>query len=240
MRKVFEGISRWFLPEAAPSGPLFSIVIPVFRAAEKLECSIHSVLRQPRGLWELIVIDGGSGDGTAEVMEAHSDHIKYAVSEPDGGVYDAMNKGMSRASGRYLYFLGAGDTLREGVLERVAAHLPPRRVGFVYGNVWMRDRGVVWDGPWTARKFRKRTPCQQAIFYDRRIFARHGGFELRYPALADYAMNIRCFGDRWIEKVYLDEIVADYEGGGLSASHGDACFHRERPALLRRHLGIKD
>jgi glycosyltransferase involved in cell wall biosynthesis len=221
------------------TGPLFSVVIPVFRAAEKLERSIASVLRQSPELWELIVVDGGSEDGTVEVMRSYASAIKYAISEPDAGVYDAMNKGLARSSGRYLYFLGAGDTLREGVLERVARRIPRRRMGFIYGNVFMHDRNLVWDGKWTPEKFRARTPCQQAVFYDRRIFQRHGGFDLGYPMMADYALNIRCFGDCRVEKVFVDDIIADYEGGGLSACHRDERFHAERPALLLRHLGVR-
>lgn len=231
---------EWLRSVPEPSGdPLFSVIIPVFRAAEKLERSIASVLRQPRALWELIVIDGGSRDFTLNVIRAHSGEVREMVSEPDKGVYDAMNKGIARARGRYLYFLGAGDTLRDGALARVATRVPQRRIGFIYGNVLMHDRNVVWDGPWTPQKFRNRTPCQQGIFYDRRIFERHGTFELQYPTLADYALNLRCFGDPRIEKIYLSDIIADYEGGGLSASHRDERFHAARPALLRRHLGLK-
>ena len=195
------------------------------------------MLAQPRELFELIVIDGDSRDATLDVLRAHEADLRW-VSEPDRGVYDAMNKGIARATGRYLYFLGAGDCLRENILAKVVPHLPQSRPGFLYGNVFMHDRNLVWDGPWTAEKFRKRTPCQQAIFYDRRIFARHGLFEQRFKTMADYAMNIRCFGDRRIEKIYLDAIIADYEGAGYSASVRDELFHGERPELLMRHLGI--
>lgn len=219
----------------------FAVIIPSFNAAEKLARSIASVLRQqPRELFELWVIDGGSGDGTLEVLRQHEPDVRW-VSEPDRGVYDAMNKGIALSSARYLYFLGAGDTLRgKGVLARVAARLPPRRrIGFVYGDVFMHDKNLVWDGPWTPEKFRTRTPCQQAIFYDRRIFERQGLFDLRFKTLADYAMNIRCFGDAKVEKRYIGEIVADYEGAGYSATFRDEAFYAERPALLRQHLGIE-
>lgn len=238
---LIQRLSEFFWPEpelAQTDGPLFSVVIPAFRCAEKLERSIASVLAQQRDLFELIVIDGGSQDATLEVLRAHEADLRW-VSEPDRGVYDAMNKGIARTTGRYLYFLGAGDCLRENMLVQVAPHLPKNKIGFVYGNVFMQDRNVVWDGPWTAEKFRKRTPCQQAIFYDRRVFARHGLFEQRFKTMADYAMNVRCFGDRRIEKIYLNAIIADYEGAGYSASVRDELFHSERPELLLRHLGIK-
>ena len=220
------------------AGPLFSIVIPTFRCAEKLERSIVSVLREAPELFELIVVDGGSQDDTLDVIKKYEARLRWK-SERDEGVYDAMNKGVAMSSAPYLYFLGAGDTLREGVLARTAKHLPRREVGFVYGNVLMLDKNIVWDGPWTPEKFRTRTPCQQAIFYDRRIFERQGLFEHRFKTMADYAMNIRCFGDKKIAKIYLDEIICDYEGAGYSANFRDEPFYEERPALLKNHLGIE-
>ena len=238
---LLQRLSEFFLPEpelVPTDGPLFSIVIPTFRCAEKLECSIASVLGQPRDLFELIVIDGNSRDDTLDVLRAHQSDLRW-ISEPDRGVYDAMNKGIALSTGRYLYFLGAGDCLRENVLTRVVPYLPASKIGFVYGDVFMHDKDVVWDGPWTPDKFRNRTPCQQAIFYDRRIFTRQGLFEQRFKTMADYAMNIRCFGDRRIVKLYINQIIADYEGAGYSANWKDELFHRERPSLLKRHLGVK-
>ncbi|SRR5581483_5600658 len=218
--------------------PPFAIVIPSFRCPVKLERSIESVLREPRELFELLVVDGGSDDATLVVLKKHEPHLRW-ISESDDGVYDALNKGIARTTGRYLYFLGAGDTLRAGILQKIAARLPHFRIGFVYGNVLMHDKGVVWDGPWTPEKFRTRTPCQQAIFYDRRIFPRQGLFDLRFKTLADYALNIRCFGDKKIAKIFVDEIIADYEGGGFSANFRDEAFYAERDALLKEHLGIE-
>ncbi|MGA3171314.1 MAG: glycosyltransferase family 2 protein [Chthoniobacteraceae bacterium] len=218
--------------------PLFAIIIPVFNAGGKLERSIESVLREPRELWELWVMDGGSHDGTVDMLKGYEGDIHW-VSEADGGIYDAMNKGIARSGAPYLYFMGAGDVLRAGVLEKVARALPRSGAGFVYGNVFMQDKQVVWDGAWTAEKFRTRTPCQQAIFYDRRIFEWHGGFELRFKTLADYAMNIRCFGDKRVRKIFVDEVIADYEGAGASASVRDEAFYEARPGLLREWLGIE-
>ncbi len=218
--------------------PFFSIVIPVLNAAEKLERSIQSVLREPGEWWELWVMDGGSQGGTIDVLRKYEERLRW-VSEPDVGVYDAINKGIARSAAPYLYFLGAGDTLRPGVLEKVARQAPRTRAGFLYGNVFMHDKQVVWDGAWTAEKFRTRTPCQQAVFYDRRIFAWHGGFDVRFKTMADYAMNIRCFGDNRVRKVFVDEVIADYEGAGYSANYRDEAFYEARPELLRKWLGLE-
>jgi len=219
--------------------PWVTVVIPVFNGAEKLERSIQSVLKEPFDLWELWVIDGGSTDGTQDVLGKYEDAGVEWISEKDEGVYDAMNKGITRSAAPYLYFLGAGDTLRSGILAKAAAVAPRSAPGFVYGNVLMLDKNVVWDGEWTAEKFRVRTPCHQAIFYDRRIFDWHGGYDQRFKTLADYAMNIRCFGDKRVRKVYVDEIIADYEGAGYSASYRDEAFYEARPELLRKHLGLE-
>lgn len=218
--------------------PLFSIVIPVYESAEKIERSIQSILRQPAELWELWVIDASSQDGTLDVLRSHEGRVQW-ISEPDSGVYDAMNKGIARSRAPYLYFLGAGDTLRPGVLAKVARHIPRTRAGFVYGNVFMHDKQLIWDGEWTPEKFRTRTPCQQAIFYDRRIFDWHGGFEWKFRTMADYAMNIRCFGDPRIRKVFIHEVIADYEGAGFSANTRDEPFYDARPELLRTCLGVE-
>jgi glycosyltransferase involved in cell wall biosynthesis len=236
-----QGLSKFFIdtPGQVDSNvPLFSIVIPTLRCAEKLKFSIASVLCQQQDLFELIVVDGNSQDQTIEVIREYESKLLWC-SEPDHGIYDAMNKGIAKSSGRYLYFLGAGDCLREGILARVAPYLPASKMGFVYGDVFMHDQNLVWDGPWTLEKFRTRTPSQQAIFYDRRIFSCHGLFEQRFKTMADYAMNIRCFGDRRISKLYLNEIIADYEGGGESANFRDELFYKVRPEILKRHLGIR-
>ena len=218
--------------------PLFSIIIPVFEAPERLERSIQSVLKEPAELWEMWVVDGGSEDGTLDVLRNHEGRLRW-ISESDVGVYDAMNKGIARSAAPYLYFLGAGDTLRAGVLKKVARHIPHIHPGFVYGNVYMHDKQVLWDGEWTPEKFRTRTPCQQAIFYDRRIFEWFGGFEVKFRTMADYAMNIRCFGDARVRKIFVDEVIADYEGGGFSANTRDDTFYDARPELLRRWLGVE-
>lgn len=221
--------------------PLFTIITPSFQAAAKLGPTVDSVLSQPRSLFEYLVIDGGSTDGTGKLLEGYGTQVAW-TSGPDRGIYDAMNKGITRARGRFLYFLGAGDLLRPDILEAVAARLPLGGAGpigptFFYGDVYWVGIGTRYAGRWDPRRFSRGCLCHQAIFYERTIFDLLGLYDTRYPLAADYVLNIRCFGDRRIHKVYADLIIADYEGGGLSTTANDPQFFCDAPGLMRRHLG---
>jgi glycosyltransferase involved in cell wall biosynthesis len=156
---------------------LFSVVIATYECGRKLASTLESVLSQPKELYEIIVVDGGSGGETLGVIEEYAGHLRF-VSEPDRGIYDALNKGVSMSSGKYLLFLGAGDLLKAGVLERVAEILPEDGPTFAYGDTYLVRHGVCQSGTFVKEDFIVRNICQQAIFYDRKIFALLGGFDL--------------------------------------------------------------
>ncbi len=221
--------------------PLFSIVTPSFNALAGLHRTWASVQAQSPDLFEYLVIDGASTDGTVEWLEQHGDSRLRWISEPDAGVYDAMNKGVKLARGEFLCFLGAQDLLRPNILAealRFIAGLPQDRPRFIYGNVrMMTEGGRVSAGCFNIRKICAQNICHQAIFYDRAIFDRLGTFELRYPIYADWAFNLRCFGDRSIARYYWNEIIADYAGGGLSDRVPDVPFDEDRVPLIRERLG---
>ncbi len=193
----------------------FSIITPTLNPGPKLEETINSVLSQNKKLFEYIVIDGGSTDGTLETLRKYGRKIKW-ISEPDSGVYDAMNKGIAKAKGEYLYFLGAGDHLRENILERIEKIIPDERLTFIYGNVYLVNDKVEYLGEVDEEKIVTWNICHQAIFYERTIFNVMGRYDLKYRLLADHAFNIKCFADKRIRKIYVDEVIADYEGGGIS------------------------
>ena len=225
--------------------PLFSIIIPTFNAAPKLVASLSSVLQQQNADLEILIMDGASTDGTLEIARewaARDARINF-YSETDNGVYDAMNKGIARASGRYLYFLGAGDTLRPGVLERVARALETEEKKadkplILYGDVWFSDLGFESGGPFSQWRLTVTCPNHQTIFTAREVFALKGGFDLKYPISADYAFHLACFGDPNIAKVHLPLVVANYEGRGLSSDARDEAFEADRVTLIQRHFSF--
>lgn len=218
--------------------PLFSIITPTYQAAAGLRATIESVLAQDPTLFEYLIVDGGSTDDTVEIIDRYSDHLRW-ISENDQGIYDAMNKGIELSSGRYLYFIGAGDILNPGVLTSVAANVPDHDRGLVYGSFHLRDDKTEYYGEvskWFLLLIYN--ICHQSAFYGRELFEYLGRYDLRYPVRADYAINVEAFCDSTIEKRYIDLVIADYEGGGISQSDEDEVFVRDFPALARRCLGV--
>ena len=215
---------------------LFSVIIPSFNCGGKLEATIESVLSQPRGLCELIVVDGGSTGETLDVIRKFAGRLRY-VSESDRGVYDAMNKGVAMSEGTYVFILGGGDRLRDGVLGRVAGLLPDGP-SFVYGDAYLERHGVLMGGAAGRADFVRTNICQQAIFYERTVFEMLGGFDLKYKVYADWAFNMKCFADARLRKVYLGLTVADFEGWGISDTQEDTHFVKDFPELIRKYVGL--
>ena len=222
--------------------PLFSIITPTYNACAKLGDSFASVMEQARGLFDYWVIDGASSDGTREWLGGRNEDGFHWISEKDSGVYDAMNKGIGLSRGRFLLFLGAGDRLLPGCLQQMADFIeqnPSPHPRFIYGDVRKLQNGR----PLTAGRYSKirichGNICHQGIFYERSIFDQLGGYELRYPIMADWAFNLRCFGDARISKLHFTEVIADFEGGGLCSHTPDEPFARDRLRLIAERIGL--
>jgi glycosyltransferase involved in cell wall biosynthesis len=217
--------------------PPFSIITPTFNARERINKTLDSVLIQDRSLFEYVVVDGGSTDGTVECVLERDAGIKI-ISGPDHGLYDAMNKGIENSSGRYLYFIGAGDTLHPDVLGEIASVLPSHDRGLVYGNFHLPDDSTDYYGP-VSKWFLLfvYNICHQSAFYGREIFDLLGPYDLRYRIRADYAINVSAFCDSRIEKRYIDLLIADYAADGVSSLTEDEVFTQDFPNLARRSLG---
>ena len=220
--------------------PLFSIIIPTYEAAGKLPCSLESIAAQDADLYEAIVVDGASSDGTVELLASSTLPNLRWISEPDSGIYDAMNKGAALASGRFLYFLGAGDRLRPGALSSIAAQVGTAYRDeplFLYGDARNLTKRAVIGGRYSPLRLSCGNICHQAIFYSRSVFDRVGLYDPRYSIYADWVLNMRCFADRRIEKRHVDIMVVDFEGGGVSEIETDTEFIRDRLRLVRANLG---
>ena len=124
------------------SRPTVSVILATYNCHKVIEKALKSVIEQSYGNKEIIVVDGGSNDGTVDVLEKHDDLIDFWVSEKDKGVYEALNKGVSLAHGDWLYFLGSDDYLRDpSVFERIFSSALNAKL--VYGNVILSGNGPV-------------------------------------------------------------------------------------------------
>ena len=207
--------------------PYITIIIPTFRAAKTLRVTLDSVLYQDFRDFEVLVMDGGSDDGTAAIVQqAADDRIRF-VSERDKGVYDAMNKGILAARGVWLYFLGADDLLYgPGVLSAVFGAAGHEDADLLYGDVVSPSYKGRYDGQFDFPKLLSRNISHQAIFYRRSLFDRFGGYDLNYPGYADWDLNIRLFAADGVRIRYIDAIIARFGPDGISSRH-DSAFLRE-------------
>jgi len=219
---------------AAPGRPLISVITVVKNGAATLERTLHSVLAQTYAPLEYIVCDGGSSDGTFDLLRRYDERIDYWCSQTDAGVYDAMNRAVRLARGDWLLFLGADDTLRAGFSTAAALCREPRTV--YYGDVLLAGSARRYDGPFSAAKLARRNICHQAIFYPRAVFAKYQ-FDTRYRILADWALNMRCQHDPELRFQYVPAVIAEFnDRTGLSALQTDAEFQRDYLALLRANF----
>ena len=193
------------------------------------------------GGYESIVVDGGSSDGTAAFLRREKRIARY-VSEPDRGVYDAMNKGLRLCRGDFVIFMNAGDEFfNPRVLERAAAVLrahPDCR--FLFGDACLvgedgHCRFREYDAPVTMQNI-----CHQGIFYDRRLFAELGMYDERYRVVADYDFNLRAIAGNGVVPYHFSYPVCRFYEGGLSSGGKYAEKQRADAALLRREWGERE
>lgn len=213
--------------------PLVTIITVVRNAAATLPATLDSVAAQSFRDFEYIVQDGASTDGTREMLAA-SDVVTDWCSEPDAGVFDAMNRAVRRARGRWILFLGADDLLRD-VLGELAPQLVDAKTVY-YGDVELASTGARYDGAFGAFKLAGRNICHQAIFYPRAVFARHR-YDTTYPRQADWVLNMACWRDATFAFRYLPFVISRYNDvDGMSSREPDRMLEQDYPALLRRHF----
>ena len=230
----------------------FSVVTICYNVKDELKRTLRSLWAQTYGStgadlagdcggYESIVVDGGSSDGTAAFLRREKRIARY-VSEPDRGVYDAMNKGLRLCRGDFVIFMNAGDEFfNSRVLERAAAVLrahPDCR--FLFGDACLvgedgHCRFREYDAPVTTQNI-----CHQSIFYDRRLFAELGMYDERYRIVADYDFNLRAIAGSGVVPYHFSYPVCRFYEGGLSSGGKYAEKQRADAALLRREWGERE
>jgi len=200
-----------------------SIVTPVYNDP-RLQSTLESILSQ-RGVpeVEMIVVDGGSTDETTEIIEAFDADIDVLISEPDEGIYDAMNKGIRVATGDVVGILNADDRYQdEYVLRDVRERMLKTGAQTCYGDlVYVDDSDAIvryWQsGAYSPRRFSWGwLPPHPTFFVKREVYEQYGLFELKYDIAADYELMLRLLCKHDISATYVDRILVRMATGGTS------------------------
>ena len=214
-----------------------TVITATYNSYATINNTLDSILSQSYANVELVVIDGGSTDGTMKVLSQYSDRIAVLVSEPDHGIYDALNKGIRNASGDVVGFLHADDVFENtGALAKVAAAFQDQNVDAVYGDlVYVRhdDIGQViryWkSGHYNYAALSRGWMPPHPTFYVRRsVYERLGGFDTRYRIAADYDTILRFLAVGKICVAYIPEVLVRMRVGGVS--------NRSVKTILRKSL----
>ncbi len=205
-----------------------SIIIPAFNPGPILENALKSIFLQDYNNIELIIIDGGSNDGTIELLKKYSKHIHYWVSESDDGIYDAMNKGITAATGTWLLFLGADDELCQGIISAIFNLADFTDIDFIYGKVNIKNKRKLLGQQTDFEKLIVMNIPHQAIFYRKSIFEKFKGYNQRYKILADYDLNLKIFEDNSLKKKFINKTIAFFCKNGISRRTIDHNFFTEK------------
>jgi glycosyltransferase involved in cell wall biosynthesis len=217
--------------------PFFSIIVPTYNAEILLPFAIRSLTSQDFADFEVLILDGLSDDNTLAIAQqlATNDSRIKVYCEKDDGIYDAMNKGILKSKGQYLYFLGSDDTIfKNTVLSCVHQSLLNYPVDVLYGDVYMTKFRRLYAGEFTKEKLFYHNICHQSIFLKKSVFTRTGLFNVKYVVLADYDNNIKWFLSNKISSRYDSIIVANYAHGGFSSQNGDDVFNKSKKWLFLR------
>ena len=237
----------------------FTIVTCTFNAEHELQRTLDSVFHQSYADVEHLILDGLSSDRSVEMAqtykqrsdEARTGHEVVVCSERDSGLYDAMNKGIVRATGDYIVFLNAGDTFpSEATLEHIAHSIGDGEAlpGVIYGDTdivndegrFLRHRRLQPPTKLTWRSFRNgMLVCHQA-FYALTTLAKDNPYNLNYRFSADVDWCIRVMKEaerRHLTLKNVDEVVVNYLDGGMTEKNHRASL-RERFSIMRRHYGL--
>ncbi len=224
--------------------PLFSIITVSYNAADAIAPTLQSVKNQTCKLYEYFVIDGGSTDDTVRLAEASGIENMTIISEPDDGIYDAMNKGLGIAKGDYVIFLNAGDSFHNAnILQCIAdAIMDNDYPGIVYGQTQivdsnrkrLGDRHLSAPAVLTLDSFKNgMVVCHQAFVALRKIV---DNFDTRLKFSADYKWCIHCL-QRSKRNCYVDRILVDYLSVGTTTANHRASLC-ERFKIMAHYYGL--
>ncbi len=204
-----------------------SIITVVYNGQACIQRCIESVLRQDYPDIEYIVVDGNSSDNTLSIIRKYSDRISKVISEPDKGIYDAMNKGIDVASGDIIGILNADDEYtHDHIISTVTKTLEAHHADALYGNLeyvkHLPDNSTQTVRKWKSGNYKTGSflkgwmPPHPTFFIKKELYTKYGKFRLDLGSAADYELMLRMIHKHHISMVYLNETLTKMSVGGVS------------------------
>lgn len=231
-----------------------SVITVTYNAEAFLANTLNSILTQDCASFECVIVDGGSKDGTVDIIKhfekrvsnrefvINSDSFRW-ISEPDSGLYDAMNKGMKLAKGDFFWFINAGDKIFDNGTIRKIMESYNDKCDVIYGQTLIIDQNenIVGERHKIAPKKLTKTSllnglvvCHQSILVKRNIAPE---FDLSYKISADYDWVCKVLAVS-VENIYIDGYLSRFMQSGISSIHKKQSL-KERFYIMKKHFGIK-
>lgn len=217
-----------------------SIITVNYNDKVGLERTIRSISQQTSLDYEHIIIDGNSTDGSKDVIEKHQDNFSYSVSEPDNGIYHAMNKGIHKAQGAYIIFMNSGDMFYSNDSIEVF-HKNVGKEDFIYFDVQLvkNDSTTIFktDEALSFSMLRERMPFHQATFIKKELFEKYGGYDEDLKIVSDWKFFIVAIVKHNASYKYVNHIMSTHYQDGISADPKNATIiKKERETVLKEHF----
>lgn len=221
-----------------------TIITVTYNSAKYLEDCINSVINQQYADIEHIIVDGGSTDGTIDIIKKYKDHIAQWVSEKDDGMYDAINKGMRMATGDIIGTLNSDDTLSSpSVIDEIVKAFIEQKVDSVYGDlVYIDPENTqkiirVWKGvPYKRSRYKMGwMPAHPTFYFRRKLLDQLGGYETHYYTASDYEFMARYLYYYRVSSYYIPKLIVRMRTGGMS----NVSIYKRLRANRRDYLAMK-
>ena len=207
----------------------YSVIIPCLNREDTISKTLDSVITQLYDNLEIIVIDGASTDSTLNIVNEYKDYLKTVISEPDNGLYDAMNKGIKLATGDIIGILNADDYyINDNVLGSVAEEFKQHTVDAVFADLeyFASDNPDKVVRYYSSKRFTPERlkygwmPAHPTLFLKRSIYDRYGYYKTNYKIAADYEFMVRIFWKNSVPYSYINAPLIKMRTGGISSRRG--------------------
>jgi glycosyltransferase involved in cell wall biosynthesis len=213
------------------AAPPISIILVCKNPGARLHSALASVWAQRAVAPEIVVIDGASTDGTPEWLRAQGPKLNVVVSEPDTGIYDAMNKGVARARGEWVMFLGADDRLVGDMVLSEALNWASKTESGVVAGEAAYDDGRIYKLRSPVNTVARNFVHHQAALYRRTLFEENGNFDTSFVVMGDYELNLRL----WKNRVRFKPIPIRISACGIGGVSDGGSWHGYREEITVRH-----